>query len=374
VLSSVLTARRSLLVAPLVAILAACGDSSRVSAPRTLAPAAAAADVDAARDPEIPIYSLGTLRRATPQSPCHSGAYRQFDFWLGEWQVRGPAGAVVAGSRIASDLDGCVITERWMPLARAGGRSLSSYDPSIGQWRQTWVPEQGPGSRPLRLVGSLGDDGVMRMSGTRHHWFYGFPYFDAYTWTPVDADHVIQTATADIPALNIHSAGAFNYERTRTLPSSHSPGSTACQPGGDAAETRMLDFTVGHWAVQAANGLRLGASDIVVDPTSSGCLIEETFATPKGYRAISWLYYDPIENRFFRTYVDTEGARLELSGEPTINPLVMEGVLSTPGEANARVRLTWTSISATELRQAWSISRDEGATWHDALQLGLVRQ
>jgi hypothetical protein len=173
---------------------------------------------------------------------------------------------------------------------------------------------------------------------------------------------------------NFHSSGAFSYERTQALPASQSPGSAACQAGGDAAETRMLDFTVGDWTVQAANGLHLGTSEIVVDPTLSGCLIEETFTTPKGYRAISWLYYDPIENKFFRTYVDTEGARLELSGQPTVNPLVMEGTLSTPGEGTARVKLTWTSISDAQLRQLWSISRDDGASWRDALSLDLVRQ
>jgi hypothetical protein len=171
VLISTILARRFLVVVPVAVALAACADSSGVMAPPTLASSVTATDVTPANDPLIPVYSLGGLRRATPQSPCKSGPYRQFDFWLGDWQVRNAAASVVAGSRIGSDLDGCVITERWMPLARVRGRSLSSFDPAIGQWRQTWVPEQGAGSRPLRLTGSLGDDGVMRMSGTRHHWY-----------------------------------------------------------------------------------------------------------------------------------------------------------------------------------------------------------
>jgi hypothetical protein len=322
----------------------------------------------------VPIYSVGALRRATPHSPCVIGPSRQFDFWIGQWQVSNAAGKLVAGSHIESDLDGCVVKERWLPLSGPRGRSLNSYDATTGEWRQTWVPQQGPGSRPLRLAGALGADGIMRMAGVRHHWYYGFPYFDAYSWTPLDATHVLQTTRADIPAFNVHIAGALTYERTASLLTSTSPGTSSCQAGGDAAETRLLDFVAGEWRIGHENGLELGRSSIVVDPTLGGCLIEETFSTSKGYRAIAWLYYDPIENKFFRTYIDSEGARLELIGAPAVGPLVMEGEQPVPGGPNTRVRLTWTRDSDTRLVQTWAISTDEGATWRETLRLDFVRQ
>ena len=345
----------------------ACGDPAgpvrRAGGPR--------ADV-ALPQPTIPIYGMGAMRRATPQSPCSGGHARDFDFWVGDWAVSNRFGVVVAGSRIERALDGCVVIENWLPIAGTRGRSLNSWDATSGVWRQTWVPEQtSQGARPLRLAGGLLDPGTMRMSGVRHHWYYGFAYYDTITWTAPDADHVIQATTLDIPAFGVHSAGRPSYARTATLPPSHSPGTASCQPGGDAAETRNMDFTVGHWRVDAANGLSLGESEAALD--LSGCLIEEKFATPKGYAAIGWLYYDPIENTYFRTYVDSEGNRVELRGGFEDGTLVLEGAEPVPGAEGARVRMTWSAVSTDQLQQSWEVAR-EGESWREVAKVVMTRE
>ena len=36
---------------------------------------------------------------------CDSSAFRQFDFWLGEWQVRTPDGKLVGTNRIERQYD-----------------------------------------------------------------------------------------------------------------------------------------------------------------------------------------------------------------------------------------------------------------------------
>ena len=324
---------------------------------------------------DLPIYGLGGFRRATPQSPCANGNYRQFDFWLGTWKVYNIAGVFVATSRILNTLDGCVIEENWAPLNGLRGRSLSSYDAESGVWRQTWVPENSSsGARPIRLAGGLRADGVMDMSGVRTNSFFGFNYFDHFQWTPVDANHVIQSVTLDIPAFNLHFASAPRYERTSDpLPATTSPGTVNCLTG-DAAETRNLDFTVGNWSLTAANGLSIGSSSIVVDPTLSGCLVAESFSTPKGYRAIGWLYYDALENTYFRTYVDTEGERVEMRGTFDNGTLVLEGAEPIHGANGARVRMTWTQTSPTKLLQLWEASRDGGETWREVQAITFTRQ
>jgi tetratricopeptide (TPR) repeat protein len=76
-------------------------------------------------------------------NPCKAEpAFRQFDFWLGEWDVRNPQGAVVASSSITRDLNGCVINEHYT-TPNYSGKSMSVYDRSDGKWHQTWVDIKG---------------------------------------------------------------------------------------------------------------------------------------------------------------------------------------------------------------------------------------
>ncbi len=76
--------------------------------------------------------------------PCSAPQYRQFDFWVGKWDVR-PNGkqTIIAHSLIESLYGGCAIRENWMPLGGGGGGSLSNFDSGTGQWRQAWVDSSG---------------------------------------------------------------------------------------------------------------------------------------------------------------------------------------------------------------------------------------
>ena len=79
--------------------------------------------------------------------PCaHDPRYREFDFWLGDWDVR-PTGQPPAGpparNTITSDEDGCVLTEHWEAPSGSKGRSFNIFDRSYGMWRQTWVDNIG---------------------------------------------------------------------------------------------------------------------------------------------------------------------------------------------------------------------------------------
>ncbi len=79
-----------------------------------------------------------------PPPACASAAYRQFDFWLGPWDVY-PAGSgkMIAHSLIQSLYGGCGIRENWMPLQGEGGGSLNSYDMPAGKWHQSWIDSSG---------------------------------------------------------------------------------------------------------------------------------------------------------------------------------------------------------------------------------------
>ena len=77
--------------------------------------------------------------------PCDTPERRQFDFWVGRWQVS-PTGSrkVVATSLIERLYGGCAIRENWMPIgAPQDGGSLSSYVRGERVWKQSWVDSSG---------------------------------------------------------------------------------------------------------------------------------------------------------------------------------------------------------------------------------------
>ena len=92
--------------------------------------------------------------------PCASDTiYRQFDFWIGDWEVFGAKGKA-GDSRIERILDSCVILENWTS-ARPGyaGKSFNTYNASTRQWQQTWIDNVGGSTEYLR--GQTGKDMIV---------------------------------------------------------------------------------------------------------------------------------------------------------------------------------------------------------------------
>ena len=128
-----------------------------------------------------------------PQPPaCETAQHRQFDFWVGRWDVY-PSGTdqLVAHSLIERLYGGCAIRENWMPLQGTGGGSLNSWRPAEGRWRQLWTDSVNsyteyvgglegeamvltatgtmPDGRPalIRMTYRRGQDGSVRQIGAR---------------------------------------------------------------------------------------------------------------------------------------------------------------------------------------------------------------
>ncbi len=100
---------------------------------------------------------------AAQRPPCASIEHRQFDFWVGDWDVY-PTGkdAQVATSKIERLYGGCVIRENWMPLKGAPGGSINSYDGADKIWRQTWADA---GNSWVEFKGGFAD-GAMVLTGS----------------------------------------------------------------------------------------------------------------------------------------------------------------------------------------------------------------
>lgn len=125
---------------------------------------------------------------AQPAPPACSGPeYRQFDFWLGEWEVKLPNGKVAGTNSIKSILGGCALQESWQGSGNINGHSYNIYDATAKSWHQTWVDNAGS---LLDLNGGL-QDGKMVLSGDSKD-EKGTTVKNRITWTRIDADHVRQ--------------------------------------------------------------------------------------------------------------------------------------------------------------------------------------
>ena len=123
-----------------------------------------------------------------PKPPaCAGPEFRQFDFWIGDWDVKLPNGKVAGTNSIKSILDGCVLQESWQGSGNIKGHSFNIYDAGTKTWHQTWVDN---GGSLLNLNGGL-VDGKMVLSGETVD-DKGAKTINRITWTKVDADHVRQ--------------------------------------------------------------------------------------------------------------------------------------------------------------------------------------
>lgn len=81
-----------------------------------------------------------TTTYAQQAAPCTAPEYRQFDFWVGEWDVFDAQGDTLVGrNHIKNILNGCVIEENWTGGKGFQGKSVNTYSPIDSTWNQVWV-------------------------------------------------------------------------------------------------------------------------------------------------------------------------------------------------------------------------------------------
>lgn len=84
---------------------------------------------------------------AAPARPghCNEAGYREFDFWVGDWDVFDVATPTTPTARVSveSMLDGCALRESYEDARGLKGQSISSYDRAGRVWQQTWVTNRG---------------------------------------------------------------------------------------------------------------------------------------------------------------------------------------------------------------------------------------
>ncbi|MBD8526056.1 hypothetical protein [Pseudomarimonas arenosa] len=136
------------------------------------------------------IIALGLAANVPTPPDCSDVQHRQFDFWIGEWEVSttdNEGKQVVAGhNTIERDLEGCAISEHWRGSRGTHGRSLNLFDRSSQRWKQFWVDSRGgllelrgssPGPNEMLMESESLNDSLQRIhwqllddGRVRQHW------------------------------------------------------------------------------------------------------------------------------------------------------------------------------------------------------------
>lgn len=131
--------------------------------------------------------------------PCmYDDSYRQFDFWLGQWEVYGnleKTGPLFGHNSISRTEQGCLIMEQWRGASGSTGTSMNYYDGIQKQWVQRWVSGGGividyagglinneENTKSMQLIGKIYYAATQQQPQIRD--FRG-------TWTPL-ADGVVR--------------------------------------------------------------------------------------------------------------------------------------------------------------------------------------
>lgn len=130
------------------------------------------------------IYSV---RWVGPPGPCSLPEDRQFDFWLGDWnlidETQGQPGRPAGVNTITRDETGCLIEENYR--ASVHGRSTSLFSRVDRRWHQTYIDSAG--NRGV-LVGSFASGRMTLADGPRRSY-----------WEPLNPDtiHFVQDLSRD---------------------------------------------------------------------------------------------------------------------------------------------------------------------------------
>lgn len=123
---------------------------------------------------------------AGQSTAVRSPEQRQFDFWVGDWEVHDGQGKRLGHNRVVALLGGAVLQEHWEGSQGGAGTSLNAYVPARRLWKQCWIDSKGG---VLDLEGGM-EGTSMVMSGLRED--PKGKVIERITWTPLADGRVRQ--------------------------------------------------------------------------------------------------------------------------------------------------------------------------------------
>ena len=362
--------RAAALAAVSAAVLtAACGEDAPTDPNRPRSPVVRRGGLSLV---PLDVYGLGAAAHGCDRRP-----YRQFDFWLGRWDVF--SGTTLVGTNeVKSRVDGCVVEENWTSAGAGRGRSLNAFDAATGTWSQFWVGSGGCQFSVILMEGGFAN-GSMTLQGSRTQpegFFVAPPcgpppgtvvttHTDLFRWTLLPSGDVLQQIAAAndapvVPPPDPSTGIGLRYEAVDQVTPLSPPLPSFCP---FRAAARQFDYMLGTWQVHQGDGA--GAQGTATFSTDlATCLVEENFSGPGGYEGLSYNTFDLFTLQWIRTWVDSQGRRIVMHGGPDESgAMVLQGSRPAPGGRTVDVRITWRPVDPNEVIQVWEYSTDGGASW-----------
>ena len=151
-----------------------------------------------------------------------------------------------------------------------------------------------------------------------------------------------------------------------------SPASTpppAPPPGCTSAESRQLDFWVGHWSVSPKASPQRKVATSLIEKLYSGCAIRENWMPLQGGPGGSFSSYLPDKKAWQQLWVDSSGSWVTFTGGWDGHAMVLEGVWPMPGHPQQQTRMSYRLLPDGTVEQSGVTSDDEGKTWQPGFDL-----
>ncbi len=130
-----------------------------------------------------------TAAESSTVSPCEQDSrFREFDFWVGDWDVHDAQGTFVGENSITREEGGCVVIESWRGAKGSTGMSINYLDKTTDKWVQSW---HAAGGYQIIIHGGITDEGML-LSGTIHLIATGQTSPFRGLWTPLPDGRVRQ--------------------------------------------------------------------------------------------------------------------------------------------------------------------------------------
>jgi hypothetical protein len=102
------------------------------------------------------------------EKPCaYQPESRQFDFWIGDWDVTDNlhANGAAGTSHVELILGDCVVFENWSGRQGGHGKSFNAWDASTKRWQQNWMDDSGT---VTNYVDGRFEDDHLRFTAEKH--------------------------------------------------------------------------------------------------------------------------------------------------------------------------------------------------------------